>query len=189
MLASGVGGHEGWNVLGVLLLLSLAEAVAGRADIPCLPNIAHAKDRGGAFQPSRWWPRSSPFPTKSPSTTPAASTAKLELGVLTALLADVTAYPLQAHDLTRLTSRVFSAPTTNETAVGALLGLAALEQRIHPAQRIGIAAVCLASAAAMPRALTAAPGPRHPCGAPILSPRPSEMLNGRALLIASTRPS
>lgn len=67
------------------------------------------------------------------------------LGVAVALLADVTAYRLQAQALSVIPARLFSVLTSTEPAAGALLGFVALGQHIGPAQWVGIGAVSAAS--------------------------------------------
>jgi len=72
----------------------------------------------------------------------------LLLGAAVALLCDVLAYTLQADALGRMPRSLFSILTSTEPAVGAILGLLALGQRITLIQWAGIAAVVTASAAA-----------------------------------------
>jgi inner membrane transporter RhtA len=71
----------------------------------------------------------------------------LWLGAIVALLADVIAYSLQAHALSRVPARTYSLLVSTQPAVAALLGWIALSQSIGPAQWVGVAAVVAASAA------------------------------------------
>jgi inner membrane transporter RhtA len=69
----------------------------------------------------------------------------LLLGTAIALLCDVIAYTLQADALRRMPRSLFSILTSTEPAVGAILGLLALGQRITILQWAGIVAVVIAS--------------------------------------------
>ena len=71
-----------------------------------------------------------------------------QLGAAVALLCDVLAYTLQAEALGRMPRGLFSILTSTEPAVGAILGLLALGQRITLVQWAGIVAVVAASAGA-----------------------------------------
>ncbi|GAA1942255.1 EamA family transporter [Kitasatospora viridis] len=72
----------------------------------------------------------------------------LALGLAVAVLSSVLPYSLQFEAIRRLSPRVFGLLTSLEPAVGALIGLLFLGQRLAAAQWIGIAAVACASALA-----------------------------------------
>jgi inner membrane transporter RhtA len=74
--------------------------------------------------------------------------ANLLLGLVVSLLSSVLSYSLQMDALRRMRRQLFSILTSLEPAVAALIGLAALGQRLTALQGLGIAAVVLASAGA-----------------------------------------
>lgn len=72
----------------------------------------------------------------------------LALGAAVAILSSVLPYSLQLEALRRLSSRAFGVLTSLEPAVGALIGLVFLGQRLAALQWLGVAAVALASVGA-----------------------------------------
>jgi inner membrane transporter RhtA len=69
----------------------------------------------------------------------------LLLGLVVSLLSSVLSYSLQMDALRRMPRRLFSILASLEPAIGALIGLAALGQRLTALQGLGMAAVVFAS--------------------------------------------
>jgi inner membrane transporter RhtA len=146
LLASGIGVQPHWNLLGIMLALAAGGCWA--LYIVVFPRVGQPEDRGAALTTVTVIAAVTTLPYGIAADHAGIFTPEaIGLGVLIALLADATAYSLQAHALARLSRRVFSVLSSTEPAVGALLGLTALGQHIHPLQWIGIAAVSIASAA------------------------------------------
>src|SRR5579875_129460 len=144
VLASGFGLTGRWSAVGVGLALLAGACWA--AYITLFPRLEPATERARVLSTVTLLAAAMTLPYGLAVDHCGMLTARaLGLGLLIATLADLTAYTLQAHALSRLSARAFSVLTSTEPAAWALIGLAALGQRIDVAEWAGVVLVTLAA--------------------------------------------
>jgi|SRR5579875_52297 len=145
VLASGFGLTGRWSATGVGLALLAGGCWASY--IALFPRLEPAADRGRVLSTVTLLAAVMTLPYGIAIDHRGMFTVRaLGLGLLIAALADLTAYTLQAHALSRLTARAFSVLTSTEPAMGGLIGLIALGQRIDLTEWAGVVLVTVAAA-------------------------------------------
>ncbi len=159
---AGLFGDIGIDLPGVLF--ALAAGACWAAYIVIFPKLASRAGRSNALALSTLAAAVAVVPWGIAVDGSGLFTVRtLLLGVAVAALSDVVAYTLQSEALTRITGSLFSILISTEPAAGAILGLAALGQRVTGWQWAGMLAVTAASiGATRTRANPPASGEQEP---------------------------